>query len=285
MSMVVKKSLQLSIYTLYKLGLLGKIKFSDLDILEIHSGPAIIIANHQTKIDLFIPILLNSILKRQVYSTAAAYAFRNIIKKFVAEQLNIIFVTKSLNKSDLGYVARKLALEASEGDISDAYSYYRDLAKKYNTIANERIEGILVNGGMLFTFAQPYQPFFEMEKASEGIGRLICRYPGVPVFPVSIVDKSVVSVESRTRNDNKDLKRIDLLTDKKRRYSAGIIEVTIKNPLLLRGDALQDKNYRGIVDEMITYISLDMPVSLRGYYKNFQLGGKFRFFSSKNREY
>ncbi len=96
------------IFCLYKLRYFGKLNFYNLNSLLHHQGPAILIANHQTIIDLYIPILLNIILKRDVFSLAAAFAFQNPVKNFIASHLNIIQVTQFLKEEKLLYFPDKL---------------------------------------------------------------------------------------------------------------------------------------------------------------------------------
>jgi hypothetical protein len=264
--MILKAFFQRFVYLLYRTGYCGDIEMVNLDVLRSHEGPGILIANHQTMIDLYVPFLLNTILKRQVHVLAAAYAFQNRLKQFIGDQLNVLLVTKRLSLEDLQYMANRLDIAASEAEVTDAYAYYHTLSRAFNKGANEKIKNILSSNGLVFSFAQFFQPYLDLEVASDGLGRLISRHSDVPVFPVSILDCSEPPVEWRVRSKSSDLKRLDLLTDKRRKHFAGTVKVIFNEPIVLKESFRQQCDHRAITDEVMMYLCSKIPPGVRGYY-------------------
>lgn len=273
--MLIKFILKRIIYLLYKINYFGKFNFINIDILKNHKGPAILISNHSYAIDLYIPIILNTILKRKVYTLAAAYPFTSKFKMCVAKKLGIIFVTKRLSIDELTFIAKNLNVETNDNQIKEAYKYYNNLADKYNLKAKKKIEEVLMSNHIIYSFAQYHQPFFAMEKGSFGLGKMILSYSKIPVFPISIVDISNPPVEFRTRNQMNNLKRIDLLTDKRRKKFSGIVNIIFNKPIIVKN--IKNNNPQFIIDEILAYLGNNIPSELLGYYKNKEIKKGFKY--------
>lgn len=269
--MILEYFLKKIVYLLYKIRYFGKLNFVNIEYIKKIETPAFLISNHSYAIDLFIPIILNSVLKKKVFVLAAAYPIPSKIKRYIARTLGIIFVTKRLSIDELKVISESLNVNADEKHIYKAFNFYNELANRYNRKAKAKIIEILTKGGLIFSFAQYHQPFFVMEKASEGLGKMIFQNSHIPVFPICIIDISYPPVETRIRNNNYDLTRIDLLTDKKREKFKGEVNIIFNDPIILKSNPINKfskYHFQEIIDEVMIHIAKKLPEELRGYYAN-----------------